>query len=633
MTVRMLINAATQNELRIAVVEDGELVDLDIESAEETTIRGNVYKGVVQNVEDSLGAAFIDIGGHKQGFLPFYEIDEDSYHVRWDKDEEPRISQVIRKGEEIVVQVAKDAVGDKGATLTTYLSLAGRYTVLMPGRQSEGISRKADEDSERQRIRSLIQEIDKPEDCGFIIRTAGLDQEKEAIQKDLDTLTTAYRKVQDASKIARAPSVLYAEPDLISRTLRDYFTDDIEEVLIDDKGEFEGAKGYFDDVMPDYAQRLHSYQNPIPIFAYYHVEEQIEETFERQVKMPSGGSIVIDETEALVAIDVNSGSTSEGSHEETVFKTNCEAAETICRQLRLRDLGGIIVIDFIDMERTENKRKVEKVLEEFAEEDKARYKISRINSKGLCILTRQRIRQGMRKAFQKRCEVCSGTGWRRTPESHSISLLRRIETRLAQGGVGQVEVETHRNTAEYLLNRKRKELLALEQRYNCKVIVTAKPFMDRGNDECRYLSKGELLAEITDKLPPREERRPRKKKRRRKKPKAKAESKNNESSNSEGRKKAPKRRKKSSSKSEPQQHLEDGQEPKTTFTGKPPPEMMKRIREERKARQARLSNNNHSSSTSNNSANNHVGAERRGEEAAAKDAAKGTFLSRLLGKR
>jgi ribonuclease E len=260
--------------------------------------------------------------------------------------------------------------------------------------------------------------------------------------------------------------------------------------------------------MPDYTDRLKFFQNPIPIFAYYHVEEQIEATFERVVQLPSGGSIVIDTTEALVAIDVNSGkNTGEGGHEETVYKTNCEAAEEVARQLKLRDLGGIVVVDFIDMEVSKHKREVESVLSEAAKDDKARYKISRINSKGLCVLTRQRIRQGMRKAFQRRCEICSGTGWLRTGESHSLSVLRRIETRLAQGEVGEVRVLTHKETAEYLANHKRQDLLRLEREYHCRILVFARAEMDRGKDEVTYLSKGQILSELTDRLPQREERR------------------------------------------------------------------------------------------------------------------------------
>src|SRR5688572_11378595 len=446
MTTRMLINATAANELRIAIVEDGELVELDIEAAEQSSIRYNIYKGVVHNVEASLEAAFIDIGSHKQGFLPFSEVSPAQYS-RKSSDSSPRITDVLRRGQDIIVQVAKDAVGEKGATLTTFLSIPGRYTVLMPGSDANGISRKIEDDKVRKRIRAIASKLDKPEGCGFIVRTAGLGQTRAALQRDLNQITEIWLKVKKASEIARAPSVLYTEPDLVARTLRDYFSEEIDEVWIDTKEEYDAAKAYFEDLMPAVAERVQFFDNPIPIFAYYHVEEQIEATFHRRVPLPSGGSIVIDETEALVAIDVNSGKmTSEHGHEETVFKTNCEAAEEAARQLKLRDLGGIVVIDLIDMELAKNKREVESVMSEAAAQDKARYKISKINSKGLMVLTRQRIRQGMRKAFQHRCEICDGTGWRRTAESHSLSLVRRVETRLAQGGVGEVRVVTHRET-------------------------------------------------------------------------------------------------------------------------------------------------------------------------------------------
>ena len=585
MTTRMLINATAQEELRIATVEDGELIELDIEGAERSSIRGNIYKGRVHNVEGSLAAAFVDIGKHKQAFLPFSEIREEAYYRKWDRDGRPDITDVVKAGQDILVQVAKDAIGEKGATLTTYLSIPGRYTVLMPGRDVEGVSRKIEDDKVRRKIRMVARTVEKPDDCGFIIRSAGLGQTKVAIQKDLSSLVSVLDKILKAFDIARAPSIVHAELDLMARTLRDYYSDEIDEVLIDRREEFEVASRYFKDVMPEFEDRLQHYQNPIPIFAYHHVEEQIEETFERQVSMPSGGSIVIDETEALVAIDVNSGRTSEGSHEETVFKTNAEAAEAICRQLKLRDLGGIVVIDFIDMVEVKHKREIERLLAEYAKEDKARYKISRINSKGLMILTRQRIRQGMRRVFQRRCPVCTGTGYLRTPESHSISLLRRIETRIAQGGVGRVEVATHRNTAEFLLNFRRKELTNLEQNYGCQVVVKARAEMDRGADDCVYLSHGEVLAEITDKLPPREKRQTRKPKKRRRKKKETAKSAEAKAGDS-GRKK--KTRSKSPGRAE------DGAKGRfdgtgaATFTGKPPPEVLERLKADRKARMERL---------------------------------------------
>jgi ribonuclease E len=509
MTTRMLINATVANELRIAIVEEGELIELDIETNDQNQLKGNIYKGVVHNVEASLAACFVDIGGHKQGFLPFSEISPALFPKNWQKkDEEARITDVIKRGQEIVVQVAKDAIGEKGVTLTTYLSIPGRFTVLLPGSDANGVSRKIEDETQRKKIRAIASKIERPEDCGFIVRTAGLGQTRTAIQKDLNSVIETYEKVKRSAQIARAPSLLYAEPDLIARTLRDFFTDEIDEIWIDTREEFEAARHYFQELMPDFVETIHWYQNPIPIFAYYHVEEQIEATFHRTVPLPSGGSIVIDETEALVAIDVNSGRmTSERDHEDTVFKTNIEAAEEGARQLKLRDLGGIIVIDFIDMELRKNERLVEKALVEAAKRDKARYKISKINAQGLCVLTRQRIRQGMRRAFQRRCQVCAGTGWLRTPESHSLSLLRRVETRLAQGGVGEARVATHRETAEYLLNMKRAELMALEREHHCRIVVSAKAEMDRNADDVAFLSKGEILAEITNLLPPREERR------------------------------------------------------------------------------------------------------------------------------
>jgi ribonuclease E len=599
MTTQLLINATAANELRVATVEDGELIELDIEAADQSTIKGNVYKGIVQNVEGALEAAFVNIGLAKQGFLPFSEVSDAHYPKKSNGDRRPKITEVLRRGQEILVQVAKDAIGEKGATLTTHLSLAGRYSVLMPGTDANGISRKIEDDKIRKRIRAMAQKLVRPEGCGFIVRTAGLGQTRLAIQRDLDRLVALYEKTLKAGEMARAPSVIYAEPDVIVRTLRDFFTDEIDEVWIDQRDEYASAMEYFQDLMPEYADRLKSYENPIPIFAYHHVEEQIEATFERVVALPSGGSIVIDETEALVAIDVNSGRmTSEKAHEDTVFKTNCEAAEEAARQLKLRDLGGIVVIDFIDMEQSKNRREVERILAEAAREDRARYKISRINSKGLLVLTRQRIRQGMRKAFQRRCAVCAGVGWVRTAEAHSLSLLRRVETRLGQGGVGEVRVDTHRETAEYLLNYKRTELSKLENAYHCRIVIRAKPEMERANDEVVFLSRGEVLAEITDRLPPRPDLKDRANRRRKKRRAKRTEpvAEDDQIFETDEPSSLPSRSRKRGKKDRPREVAPVEDRPQleakgdTTFTGRPSPAMLAKLKAERQQRMAQRRN-------------------------------------------
>jgi ribonuclease E len=591
MTNLMLINATVADELRVAVVQDGELVDLDIESSNRSTIKGNVYKGVIHNVEGSLAAAFVDYGAHKQGFLPFNEVSDDQFHRPWKGDDEPRITDVLKRGQDVIVQIDKDAVGEKGASLTTYLSLAGRYTVLMPGSDSRGVSRKISDDADRKKIRAMADKIEIPDDCGYIVRTAGLGRTKTVIQKDLNHLSARYEEISKAGKIARAPSLLYKEPDIIGRTLRDLFNDDIDEIWIDSRSEFETAKEYFEELIPDALDRLRLWENPIPMFAYHHVEEQIEETFDRTVPLPSGGSIVIDRTEALVAIDVNSGRmTSERGHEDTVYKTNYEAAQVLARQLRLRDLGGIIVVDFIDMELERNRRAVVKALKLASTTDKARIKISRITSSGLCILTRQRIRQGIQKSFQKRCPVCDGTGWIRSPESHSLSLLKRIETRLAQGGVGEVRAKTHSQTAEYLLNYRRSELLSLEREYGVKIIIITRADMDRASDEVRFLSMGELLAEITDRLPSREEMRKKRssagRRTRKKAPKKSSRKNAGDSEQTKSRRK----RKNVDEGTNAKEAASSGPIPEPsvpggpTFTGKPSPEMLEKMKAERRAR-------------------------------------------------
>ncbi len=593
----MLINATVPDEVRIAIVEEGQLIDLDIEAAEAASIKGNIYKGIVHNVEASLEAAFINYGDHKQGFLPFDAVSPAAYSRPWTEKEPPRISDVLKKGQEILVQIEKDAVGEtKGAALTTYLSLPGRYTVLMPGREARGVSRKIDDEKARKRIKAVADKVELPEGYGYVIRTAGVGQTKASIQGELERLLELHKRIERGAEIARAPSLLHAEPDIIARTLRDLFTEDIDEVLIDSRPQFESVRGYFEELMPEHVGRLMLYENPIPIFAYYRVEEQLEQIFERRVPMPSGGSIVIDQTEALVAIDVNSGKmTSERDHEDTVYKTNFEAAQVVAAQIRLRDLGGIIVVDFIDMELERNRRAVEKALKDAMKDDKARVKVSRILSNGLCILTRQRIRQGLLRSFKKRCPACDGSGWRRTPESHSLSILKRIETRLAQGGVQQARITTHRETAEHILNQKRQELLALERNYQAQIIVIARPDMEHGQDTAQFLSRGELLAEITDMLPQREDKGLRSGKKKRKKRREAAETAAREAQRelgdvkdeSEERRKRKKRRmdKAEAAEARPEAAREAPKEVDgVTFTGRPTPEMIAKFKAEAQAR-------------------------------------------------
>jgi ribonuclease E len=623
MTNRILINATVADELRIAVVEDGELIDLDIEAAERGTIKGNIYKGVVHNVEGSLEAAFVSFGAAKQGFLPFSEIAPSQFYRDWDSKESPRITDVIKRGQDIVVQVAKDAVGEKGAALTTHLSLAGRYAVLMPGSDARGVSRKIEDEAERKRVRAIASEIELEPGMGYIVRTAGIGQSKEAIQADLNRLLELHKKLARSAEMARAPSVLYTEPDLIIRTLRDLVSDDIDEIYVDSRDEYESAREYFEQNMPEYVERLHLHQDPIPLFSFFRVEEQIEEAFQRKIPLPSGGSLVIDETEALVAIDVNSGkTTSERDHEDTVYLANFEAAQMIAKQLRLRDLGGIVVVDFIDMEERKNNKAVEQALLDATSTDRARIKISKILSNGLCIITRQRIRPGIKRSFQRRCTTCHGTGWLRTSESHALSILKRVETRLAQGEVHTVTVLTHRETAEHLLNTKRAQIMSLEREYQCTIVVHSRHDLDRDSDELVYRSRHEVLKEVTDRLPAREEpSRDRRRKKKRKKERGESKTEARETQRAveaelDGDEKR-KKRKKRGEKGEKRERGERGEraEKRTsdapasaepapeaprapvaptalepvdgvTFTGRPSAEDLERIKAERAARRA-----------------------------------------------
>jgi ribonuclease E len=479
MVKKMLINAAEPEERRMAIVEDGVLSELIIETSLQELSRGNIYKAKIVNIEPSLQATFVDYGEARHGFLPFSEIHPSYYAPGGDgesREGRPRIQEAIKRNQEVLVQVEKEEKGTKGAALTTYISLAGRYLVLMPGSGGGGISRKIEGEKDRKHIKEIVQQLGVPEGMGLIVRTAGMEKNKTELAKDLQSLLRLWESIQAKSAKTQAPALIYQEPDLVFRSIRDYFTADIDEVFIDDKTVFHQAKDFFRAILPRYQNKVKLYGEKRPLFSKYELEKQLETIYERKVPLKSGGSIVIDPTEALVAIDVNSGRATQGrGMEDTAYQTNLEAAEEIARQLRLRDLGGLVVVDFIDMWDRKHKQEVERSLRNALKRDKARVEIGRISRFGILELSRQRIRPAVAGRSFIACGNCGGSGLVKSTEAAALAVLRKIQAGLAKGGCLQVKVELPDEVATYLLNQKRAELFRLEKQYGLKIQISGQP--------------------------------------------------------------------------------------------------------------------------------------------------------------
>ncbi|GFE57597.1 Rne/Rng family ribonuclease [Geobacter sp. AOG1] len=481
MSKKMLINAMHPEEARVAIVEDGHLVELDIEIEGSEQTRGNVYKGVVVRVEPGLQAAFVDIGLKKLGFLQMGELHPDYWQWRDDVPEEnrnrrPRIQEVLRRGQELVVQVEKGERDMKGAALTSFLSLPGRYMVLMPGSDSAGVSRKVESDSERKKLKEMVAELDIPEGIGYIMRTEALGKTKTDLKKDIQSLVKLHKDILAKAKKAKAPALIYQESNLVIRTIRDYFTAEIDEVLVDNAEVYTQAREFFKVNMPKYENLVKLHQEKRPIFSRYQLEEQIDQIYEKKVPLKSGGSLVIEPTEALVSIDVNSGkSTGERGVEDTAFKTNMEAAEEAARQLRLRDLGGLIVIDFIDMRDKKHMAEVEKTLKNALKADKARVTVGRISQFGMLEMSRQRIKQTLEQASYLECPHCGGRGKVKSVENMALSFLRKVHAAAAKGTGAEVRGGLPLEVAYYLLNRKKRELAQVETDYDIEVTIKGKP--------------------------------------------------------------------------------------------------------------------------------------------------------------
>lgn len=475
MSKEIIINANLAEEVRIAILEKGRLIDLDIETSVKAKHKGNIYKGIISNIEDGLDAAFVEIGEERQAFLPLSEVRPSIYPEHLKNKKKVKISDVLTRGQEIVVQVTKDEIGTKGAAVSTYLSLPGRFVVLMHSDESGGgISRKIDSESARSAARDMLSRLSVPEHMAVIIRTAGMSGTKNDLFRDFRLLCETWQQIDKGAQLGRAPTLLYREPDIVIRTIRDYFSPDVTRIIIDDEEEYEEALTYFREYMPDLVALLERHRKREPIFHYYGIEKAISELFDLEVKLPSGGYVTIEQTEALVSIDVNSGSsTKEEDHEATVYKTNLEAADEIARQLRLRDMGGIVVIDFIDMVSRWHRRDVERRLRDLMHNDKARVKLGRISENGILELTRQRLRQSHSMVSRIICTSCGGTGRVRDAQGLSLAALRRIAGYLAKKRVqlSKLTVRVPVEVANLLSNKKRKDLLSMCESYEIEIDI------------------------------------------------------------------------------------------------------------------------------------------------------------------
>jgi len=521
----MLINVAQPEECRIAIVEDGQLEELYVERSSQDNYVGNIYKGKIVNLEPSIQAAFVDFGVGRNGFLHISDVESQYFRQGgYDPDKpiqpdgsqnvpepvetspargesqnrtqdgngrtstanrkvrpgarpriKPPIQEIFRRGDEVLVQVIKEGIGTKGPTLSTYISIPGRYLVLMPALGRIGVSRKIEDEDDRRRLRGILRELNPPKGVGFIVRTAGTDRNKHELSRDLAYLLRLWKVIVRRIKKVPGPVGIYEESDMIIRTIRDIFTEEVDTILIDEVAAYERAKEFLQIVMPRFVNRLQLYDGKEPLYHKYKLDEEISNINDRQVPLKGGGSLVIDQTEALVAIDVNSGSfRTDGSAEESAFKLNQIAAKEIARQLRLRDLGGVIVNDFIDMRRERYRRVVERTLSDAVKRDRARTKILRTSPFGLIEMTRQRIRPSLKRSVYKECPGCTGSGLVKSTESMAIEVTRKLIMYVQDEKVARVTISVEETVANYLNNRKRRELTNLEDERSIEIIVLSR---------------------------------------------------------------------------------------------------------------------------------------------------------------
>jgi len=477
----MLINALHEEESRVAIIEDGYLHELDIESAHKTLTKSNIYRGRITKVEGSLQAAFIEYGSARQGFLSMNEIHPDFWKDGVDKSTNPRklsIQDVLQAKQEILVQVVKEERGNKGAALTTNISLAGRYLVLSPNSVRGGISRKLS-DEDRRSMKEILKQLEVPDNMGLIIRTAGKDQTLEALQRDYQYLRRLWDEIRITSENTPSPALIYLDGDLATRAIRDHFSDDIEAIWVDNHEVYTRTKDFVHAVIPGKEKLVKLYRGKKPLFRQYQIESQCEEIHRREIHLPTGGSIVLDPTEALTAIDVNSARATKGKHiDDTALAINLEAAEEVARQLRIRDIGGLVVIDFIDMANRKHGQQVEDVLRKACKKDKARIQFARISRFGLLEMSRQRLHPSIRESTTEVCSRCQGRGSIRTVDSMALQMLTRMEDWSERGKHPTLVVQVPSETGEYLMNNKRSYIARIEEAYDIQITLQIRPELD-----------------------------------------------------------------------------------------------------------------------------------------------------------
>ncbi len=489
----MLINATHSEEIRVALADGQKLYNLDIDIPGQERKKGNIYKGKITRVEPSLEAAFVDYGSNRHGFLPYKEISRNYYTAAANKmKERPPISVAVKEGTEVIIQVNKEERGNKGAAISTYISLAGRYLVYMPENpKGGGISRRI-EGKARQDLKAVLKNVKHPKNSGVIVRTAGIGRTAEELEWDLNYLDQVWTAINTVATTRKAPFFIYQESDIFIRAIRDYLRPDVGEILIDNKEIYEKARDFMQQVMPHNLKKLSYYNDSTPLFSRYQIEGQIQSAFSREVRLPSGGSIVIDQTEAMIAIDINSARATKGSDiEETALNTNLEAADEIARQLRIRDLGGLVVIDFIDMRNHKNQRSVELQLDDALSNDRARIQTSKISRFGLLEMSRQRLRSSINETSQFACPRCSGHGFIRNIESLSVSILRIMEEEAQKPGTGKVVAQVPTKVANFITNEKRQEMADLESRHRVPMLVVANEFYQTPQFDIERLKKSE----------------------------------------------------------------------------------------------------------------------------------------------
>ena len=493
---RMLINATQPEELRVAMVDGQRLYDLDIESTAKEQKKSNIYKGKIVRIEPSLEAAFVDYGAERHGFLPLKEVARSLFRKKPESGQRINIKDVLEEGQELVLQVEKEERGNKGAALTTFISLAGRFLVLMPNNpRAGGVSRQI-EGSDRSEAKEAMSGLDAPEGMGLILRTAGVGKSSEELQWDLNYLLQLWEAIDGASRERPSPFLIYHDSNIIIRAIRDYFRNDIAEILIDNSELYQQACDFMQHVMPHHLSRLKLYEDSVPLFTRYQIESQISSAYERSVTLPSGGSIVIDHTEALISIDINSARATRGSDiEDTALTTNLEAAEEVARQLRIRDIGGLLVIDFIDMSAQKNQRAVENRLREALKMDRARVQIGRISRFGLLEMSRQRLRPSLGEAAHIVCPRCDGQGSIRGVQSLALYVLRLIEEESMKDMTSRVVTQLPVNAATFILNEKRDNLTEIEARQKCEIVIVPNPHMETPQYQVERIRQQETEAD------------------------------------------------------------------------------------------------------------------------------------------